>query len=88
MGRPHRCETLVDCEYFTLHRHGHHDAFRVGADGHCRAVVGVEGRGHLEWNGRRFPVGPGGVVLLPAAVGGCRFVPDGPATVLECGLPA
>ncbi len=84
--RPHRSERLVDCEYFALHRHGHHDTFPVGADGHCRVVVGVEGRGHIDWNGRRVPVRPGSVVLLPAAVGACPLVPSGSVTVLECGL--
>jgi len=85
--RPHRSERLVDCEYFALHRHGHHDTFVVGADGHCRVVVGIEGRGHIDWNGHRYPVRPGSVVMLPAVVGACALVPEGPVTVLECGLP-
>lgn len=86
-GRSHRSERLVDCEYFALHRHGHHEAFAVGADGHCRVVVGVEGSGHIGWGGRRYPVRPGSVVMLPAAVGACELVPEGSVTVLECGLP-
>ncbi len=86
-GRPHRSERLVDCEYFALHRHGHHDTFPVGAAGHCRVVVGVEGRGHIDWHGRRYPVRPGAVVMLPAAVGACEVVPEGTVTLLECGLP-
>jgi mannose-6-phosphate isomerase len=87
-GRPHCSEQLVDCEYFALHRHGHHDAFAVGADGHCRVVVGVEGRGHIGWDGRRYPVRPGTVVMLPAAVGACDVVPEGSVAVLECGIPS
>jgi mannose-6-phosphate isomerase len=84
--RPHRSERLVDCEYFELHRHGHHEAFPVGADGRCRVVVGVEGRGHLDWNGQRYPVRPGAVVMLPATVGACALTPEGPVTVLECAI--
>lgn len=77
---------LVGCEYFTLHRHANHDTFRVGADGQCRVVVGVAGRGALHWRGQSVPIGVGSVVLLPAAVGACDVVPEGPVTVLECGL--
>lgn len=84
-NRPHRCERLVKCPYFTLHRHGHADRFAVGATGECRVVVGVEGRGHLVWNDRGFPIGPGVVMLLPAAVGECAIAPQGPLTILECG---
>lgn len=78
---------LVNCEYFTLHRHARHDQFAVGAAGACRAVIGIEGRGDLVWNGERFPLGVGNVVLLPAAVGACAIDPKGAMTVLECGLP-
>jgi mannose-6-phosphate isomerase len=78
---------LVDCAHFTLHRHGRHDKFAVGAPGECRVVVGVEGRGSLNWGGSRVPIGVGSVVLLPAAVGACELDPDGPVTVLECGIP-
>jgi mannose-6-phosphate isomerase len=86
-GRPHRCEKLVECEFFALARHIDARPFRVGEAGRCRAVVGVEGRAELVWNDRGFPVGPGSVVLLPAAVGECRAVPKGPVTLLECALP-
>jgi mannose-6-phosphate isomerase len=78
---------LVNCEYFTLHRHARHDKFMVGADGACRVVVRVEGQGDLVWNGERHPIGVGSVVLLPAAVGIATIDPRGPMTVLECGLP-
>lgn len=77
---------LVGCEYFTLHRHADHEAFRVGANGECRVIVGVAGRGELRWQAERIPLGVGSVVLLPAAIGVCDVVPDGPITVLECGL--
>jgi len=78
---------LVGCEYFTLHRHTNQEAFRVGANGECRVIVGVAGRGELRWKAERRPLGVGSVVLLPAVVGACEVVPDGPFTVLECGVP-
>jgi mannose-6-phosphate isomerase len=86
--RPRPGEPLVACGYFTLHRYVAGDPFRVGAAGECRAVVCVAGRGELDWNGRRYPLGTGDVVLLPAEVGGCVCVPAGDVTVLECGIPA
>jgi mannose-6-phosphate isomerase len=86
-GRPHRCEVLVGCEFFTLTRHADERPFRVGEHGRCRVVVGIEGRADLVWNDRGYPISPGSVVLLPAAVGECTVVPKEPVRVLECGLP-
>ena len=52
-------------------------AGRVGAAGQCRVVVCVAGRSELEWNGERYPLNTGDVVLLPAEVGECICVPAG-----------
>lgn len=81
-------ERLVTCDYFSLWRKRADRPFRVGADGQCRVVVVLEGtcevrdhagEGHVAW--------PGDVLLLPAEQGECACVPDGPVTLLECGLP-
>ena len=80
-------EGLVNCDYFTLRRRSGTRRFAVGAKGQCRVVVGIEGQGDLVWNGERFPLAVGSVVLLPAAVGACELDPRGTTTVLECGLP-
>jgi mannose-6-phosphate isomerase len=87
-GRPHFCEVLAHSPYFDILRHRDDRPFEVGAGGGCRIVVGVEGQGTLVADDRGYPVGPGTVMLLPASVGACRFVPKGKATVLECGPPA
>ena len=76
-------EELVRCDHFLLERVATHNPITVGARGRCRAVVGVAGRGMLNDQ----PIGFGDVVLIPAEVGEVGFVPDGTATVLECGLP-
>ena len=78
---------LVNCQYFTLQRETGHVPFRVGAKGECRAVVCVGGEGEIEWDGKRYPIGVGETVLLPAEVGEATCSPTGEIVVLECGLP-
>ncbi len=82
-----RREGLVACDHFTLERLTGSEPFRVGADGHCRAVVCVAGGGELTSGGVRYPLAAGDVYLLPAEVGACDVTPDGSVTLLECGLP-
>ena len=80
----------MDCEYFTLDRHGHDDAVprRRG-----RPVPGGGvrrgGAGEIEWNGQRYP-------LAARATWCCcrprwamrRCVPErAESRLLECGLP-
>jgi mannose-6-phosphate isomerase len=79
------CEALVSCRYFTLARRRPRDRCRLRANGRCRILVGVEGKARLVHDGADFPLKFGDVYLLPAAVGGCEVVPDGPLTLLECG---
>ena len=76
-------ERLVGCGHFTLHRVTTDTPVSLGAAGECRAVVVTAGRGRLGGEAAGF----GDVVLLPAEVGACELAPDGPMTVLECGLP-
>ena len=81
-------EALVGCRYFDLARHWGTAPIPVGAEGRCRAVVCVGGRGSLSWHGAFWPLRAGDVVLLPAAVGRawCQ-AEDAAFRVLECGLP-
>lgn len=85
---PAMCERLVTCDHFQLWRKRADRPFRVGADGHCRAVVVLEGscavKDHL---GEAHLLWPGEVLLLPAELGECACVPDGAVTLLECGVP-
>ena len=82
-----RREGLVACEYFTLERHTIVAPSRIGARGQCRVVVGLRGSGEIESAGRRYAIGVGDSVLLPADVGQCLILPAGEMTFLECGLP-
>jgi len=79
---PGKRERLVRCEYFTLHRVAAEAPVTLGQEGRCRVVVCVAGAGTLAGE----PVAAGDVVLLPAEVGAAELVPDGSATVLECGV--
>ncbi len=80
--------TLVGCPYFSLARWDADQLFRVGAAGRCRVVVGVAGSAALRHGGNEYAVGPGSVWLLPATVGECECVPNGRASLLECGPPS
>ena len=61
--------------------------FEVGAAGQPRILVCVEGQGDIEYQNEDFAMRRGGVTLLPAAVGACRFRPGGPVTLLEIAIP-
>lgn len=81
-------EELVGCRYFHLARHRATRPFPVGAEGQCRAVVCVAGRGSLGWGGGFWDLRAGDVMLLPAAVGRAWcHAEDAAFRVLECGLP-
>jgi mannose-6-phosphate isomerase len=51
-------------------------------------LVCLEGVGNLEFDGAEFAMENGAVVLLPAAVGACRFRPERPVTLLDIAIPA
>jgi mannose-6-phosphate isomerase len=80
-------ERLVSCRYFTLERFRTDKRFSVGAPGCCRLAVCVEGRAVVEHRGKSYPLKLGDVLLMPAVVGACPCIPDGTATILECGIP-
>jgi mannose-6-phosphate isomerase len=50
-------------------------------------LVCVAGDGQLEHDGANYAVGKGDVLLLPAVVGACAFLPCGAVTLLEIALP-
>jgi mannose-6-phosphate isomerase len=78
---------LVECRHFTLGRWDTETPFVAGRAGECRVLVGMAGRACLRHAGAEYPIRVGSVWLLPAEVGTCQVVPNGPAVVLECGLP-
>jgi mannose-6-phosphate isomerase len=80
---PVRRERLLDCQHFRLWRIQGSASFQVGVVDAPTVLVCVEGIGSVEHGGVDFNMGRGAVLLLPAALGVCRFRPDGPATLLE-----
>ena len=79
---------LVECEYFTLDRWDGDQPFEAGANGACRILVGHQGHAILHHSAREYPIVPGDVWLLSAEVGACQCIPQGTATILECGIVA
>jgi mannose-6-phosphate isomerase len=61
--------------------------FPVGAAGTPRVLVCIAGEGALEHCGTGYPVGLGDVVLLPAEVGACSYLPHNAVSLLEVALP-
>jgi len=80
-------ERLVDCEYFRLWRCHAREPMQVGMKDECRILAPIAGAGTVDWDERKFPIRVGDVLMLPAEVGSCRFVPNGVVTLLEVGLP-
>lgn len=80
-------ERLVSCRYFNLDRWTVSATQRMGEADRCRVLVGIGGQGTLLHGEHEYRIYPGVVWLLPACVGAVLCVPDGPLTLLECGLP-
>jgi mannose-6-phosphate isomerase len=84
---PVRCERYFDNAHFRLWRMSGSEPFDVGAPGQPRILVCTDGVGHVEYDGGDYAVTRGAVTLLPAALGVCRFRPDGPVTLLQIATP-
>ena len=80
-------ERLVDCRHFTLDRIRSEQPFAVGAQRLCRILVCIEGKLILHHRGQEYPLRFGDVLLLPASIGVGECIPQGLATILECGIP-
>ncbi len=85
--QPAMRERLFDGSHFRLWRLRGEAPFAVGAPDEPRVLVCLEGVGSLEHDGADFTIEKGAVVLLPAAVGACRFRPEGPITLLDIAVP-
>jgi len=84
--QPVRSERLFHNTHFDLKRWQGSHAFEVGAPGEARVLVCVEGAGRVRGGGQDARMERGDTVLLPAAVGAGRFVPEGAATLLEIAI--
>jgi mannose-6-phosphate isomerase len=86
-GRARRAP-LADCEYFTLSRWEAARPFVTGSVGECQVLAGAGGRAVIRHGLGEYPIGLGDVWLLSAETGPVEVIPDGWATILECGIPA
>jgi len=82
-GSPTSRERLIDCSHFRMWRVQSAVPFNVGETDAPTVLVCIDGGGAIEYDGDDFAMGKGTVMLLPAAVGICRYRPAGPVTLLE-----
>ncbi len=85
--QPAMRERLFDNPHFRLWRLKGEAPFTVGAVDEPRVLVCLEGVGNLEYEGDDFPMEKGAVMLLPAAVGACRYRPSEPVMLLDIAVP-
>jgi mannose-6-phosphate isomerase len=86
-GPPTSREQLIDCSHFRMERVRSALPFDVGETGVPRVLVCIDGGGAIEFNGDEFSMEKGTVMLLPAALGVCRFRPESPVSMLELAVP-
>lgn len=79
-------EQLVKCEFFNLWRRKTHSSVTVSAPDEPRVLYVESGSGQLQALGREWPVQPGQIFCLPAALGPTEFVPNGEVQLFEVGL--
>jgi len=80
-------ERLFFCKHFGLWRLNGESPFIFGKAGTPRVMVCIDGGGQLEYNGEHYAVSKGNVLLLPAVVGTCDFLPQRSVSLLEISLP-
>jgi mannose-6-phosphate isomerase len=80
-------ERLLSCSHFQVWRVESATPFPVGALNVPRILVCIDGGGQIEHAGSEFAMKRGTVMLLPAAVGPCRFRPQDSVTLLDIAVP-
>ncbi|OYY91817.1 MAG: mannose-6-phosphate isomerase [Sphingomonas sp. 28-66-16] len=83
-----RRERLLDSPHFRLCRITASTPYAVGTAATPTVLVCIEGTGNVDNEGQDFPMRKGAVMLLPAAIGLCRFRPDNEATLIEIVVPS
>jgi mannose-6-phosphate isomerase len=81
-------EKVIENEHFVLWRHTGGYPFMVGEKAGPRVLVCVEGEGDVEYSNDFYSISKGEVILLPASLGACPFVPRGNIILLELAIPA
>ena len=84
---PCQRERLFDNRHFQVWRHQAEAPFAVGAENEPRVLVCLDGTGRIDQAGAMFAMERGIVMLLPAAVGVCRFCPERRVILLEIAMP-
>jgi len=86
-GNEDRSQALVDCPYFTIHRHLISHPMTVPNDDRCHILMALEGQvGARSRQGSQL-LAKGETVLLPAASLPVELVPSTPAVLLEIVFP-
>jgi mannose-6-phosphate isomerase len=85
--RPVLREKLIHCDQFAVTRSSGALPFVVGKTAMPRVLVGLAGKGEVEYAGHSYGFCRGQVLLLPAVVGECLCRPDGIVSLLEISLP-
>jgi mannose-6-phosphate isomerase len=80
-------EQLFNCPHFRLWRIRGTEPLTVGIAGAPHVLVCVDGGGDVNFRGVNYRMTKGTVMLLPAAVGACRFQPEPDVTLLEIAIP-
>ncbi len=86
-GAPLRRERLLGCEYFGLSRVRAQVAFGIGREAAPHILVCIDGRAQVIHDGRSYRCTRGDTLLVPAAIGPCRCVPQPTVELLEVTLP-
>ena len=86
-NQPAHRERLIDCSHFQMWRLESTLPFDVGETDAPGVLVCIDGGGTIEYNGARFKMDLGTVVLLPAELGVCRVRPSGSVTILALAVP-
>lgn len=80
-------ERLACCPYFALERLRLSGPAEVGSKDRFTILMGLGGRVEVFHRRASYTLGYGETLLLPAALGPCKVVPRGGATVLTCVVP-
>jgi mannose-6-phosphate isomerase len=85
--KPELHEMVIENEHFSLCRMTSECPFMVGKEASPRVLVCIEGKGEVESKDEFYYLAKGDVMMLPATVGACPFVPKGEVIMLELSLP-
>lgn len=78
---------LFNNDHFVLWRVKSESPFQVGMPDTPWVLVCIEGKGNVVFNGNEYPLHKGDVMLLPATLGPCEYIPEGKVILLEIGIP-